>query len=202
MIHLYEPATQADLPTLVLLHGTGANERDLLPLAAHIAPGAGLLALRGNVSENGMLRFFRRIAEGVFDEEDLVFRTRELYAFLDEAADRYGLNRRRFVALGYSNGANIAASLLLHYSDAFQGAMLHHPMVPIRGVGPADISGLPVFIGAGRNDPICKPQETEELTGMLRQGGAEVEVHWEYAGHHLTASEADAAAAWFGKQFA
>jgi len=202
MIHLYEPAARADLPTLVLLHGTGGSERDLLPLAGHVAPGAGLLALRGSVAENGMLRFFHRIAEGVFDEEDLVFRAHELHAFLAEAAARYGLDRRRFVALGYLNGANMAASLLLHYADAFRGAMLHHPMVPIRGVGPADIAGVPVFIGAGRNDPICKPQETEALTAMLQQAGAEVEVRWEYAGHHVTATEADAAAAWFGRHFA
>src|SRR5690606_34628251 len=107
--------------TLLLLHGTGGNENDLLPLANHIDPSANVLSVRGNVLENGMPRFFRRLAEGVFDEEDLIFRTKELNEFLDEAAEKYEFDRNNIIAVGYSNGANIAASLLFHYENALKG---------------------------------------------------------------------------------
>ncbi|WP_374017856.1 alpha/beta hydrolase [Paenibacillus thiaminolyticus] len=201
MRHLYEKGTDESAPTLVLLHGTGGSERDLVPLARMISPGSAVLSLRGNVLENGMPRFFRRLAEGVFDEEDLLFRTGEVNTFLDQAAEQYGFDRRNLVAVGYSNGANIAASLLFHIQEAWAGAILHHPMVPRRGVVLPDLSGIPVFIGAGKNDPICSPQETEELEGLLRGAGADVTVHWERHGHQLTSSEAEAAADWFRDKF-
>ncbi|WGU96535.1 alpha/beta hydrolase [Paenibacillus dendritiformis] len=201
MRHLYEKGTDESAPTLVLLHGTGGSERDLVPLARMISPGSAVLSLRGNVLENGMPRFFRRLAEGVFDEEDLLFRTGEVNQFLDQAAEQYGFDRRNLVAVGYSNGANIAASLLFHIQEAWAGAILHHPMVPRRGVVLPDLSGLPVFIGAGKNDPICSPQETEELEGLLRGAGADVTVHWERYGHQLTSTEAEAAADWFRDKF-
>ncbi|WJH36485.1 alpha/beta hydrolase [Paenibacillus sp. CC-CFT747] len=201
MKHLYQQGTDPQAPTLVLLHGTGGTERDLLPLAELLSPGSSFLSLRGNVLENGMPRFFRRLAEGVFDEEDLVFRTQETNDFLGEAAGRYGLDRSRFVAVGYSNGANLAGSLLFHHPQALMGAVLHHPMVPRRGVTLPDLTGTPVFIGAGVNDPICPAEETAELEGLLSGAGAEVSVHWERAGHQLTATEATAAAAWFRERF-
>ncbi|MGG4393550.1 alpha/beta hydrolase [Paenibacillus thiaminolyticus] len=201
MRHLYEKGTDESTPTLVLLHGTGGSERDLVPLARMISPGSAVLSLRGNVLENGMPRFFRRLAEGIFDEEDLLFRTGEVNTFLDQAAEQYGFDRRNLVAVGYSNGANIAASLLFHIQEAWAGAILHHPMVPRRGVVLPELSGLPVFIGAGRNDPICSPQETEELEGLLRGAGADVTVHWERYGHQLTSTEAEAAADWFRDKF-
>ncbi|CAH8710909.1 alpha/beta hydrolase [Paenibacillus thiaminolyticus] len=201
MRHLYEKGTDESAPTLVLLHGTGGSERDLVPLARMISPGSAVLSLRGNVLENGMPRFFRRLAEGIFDEEDLLFRTGEVNTFLDQAAEQYGFDRRNLVAVGYSNGANIAASLLFHIQEAWAGAILHHPMVPRRGVVLPELSGLPVFIGAGKNDPICSPQETEELEGLLRGAGADVTVHWERYGHQLTSSEAEAAADWFRDKF-
>ncbi|MBP1975015.1 putative esterase [Cohnella thailandensis] len=135
---------------------------------------------------NGMPRFFRRLAEGVFDEEDLKFRTKETYDFLSEAAKEYNLDRNNFIAIGYSNGANIAGSLLFHYPDAFRKAILHHPMVPMRGLELPELSGVSVFIGAGTNDPICAPQEKEELSQLLTGVGASVEVHWERYGHQLT----------------
>jgi phospholipase/carboxylesterase len=197
VIHLFEKGTDPEAPTLVLFHGTGGTERDLLPLAKRIAPESAVLSLRGNVLENGMPRFFRRLAEGVFDEEDLVFRTKEVYDFLGQSAEEYGINRNRFVAVGYSNGANIAGSLLFHYADAFRGAILHHPMVPIRGVKLSDLSGIPVFIGAGTNDPICPPEETEELQNLLTGAGASVAVHWEQFGHQLSLGEVESAAAWY-----
>ncbi|TDG00157.1 alpha/beta hydrolase [Paenibacillus piri] len=202
MRHIFEQGTDPKAPTLVLFHGTGGTERDLLPLAKRISSGSSVLGVRGNVLENGMPRFFRRLAEGVFDEEDLIFRTKELYDFLGSAADQYGFDRAKLVAVGYSNGANIAGSLLFHYENVFKGAILHHPMVPRRGLTLPDLTGLPVFIGAGTNDPICPPHETEELHKLLGAAGASVSVHWERFGHQLTASEAEAAAAWFRERLA
>ncbi|SFT13479.1 alpha/beta hydrolase [Paenibacillus sp. BC26] len=201
MKHLFEQGTSAGAPTLVLLHGTGGTERDLISLGQRISPGSSLLSIRGNILENGMPRFFRRLAEGIFDEEDLVFRTKELYDFLDEAAAQYGIDRSSFVAVGYSNGANIAGSLMFHYADAFKGAILHHPMVPLRGKELPDLSGTPIFIGAGTNDPICSASETEELQRLLGGAGADVAVHWENYGHQLTASEVHAATKWFEEHF-
>ncbi|RCX16758.1 phospholipase/carboxylesterase [Fontibacillus phaseoli] len=202
MKHIFQQGTSSEAPVLVLLHGTGGTERDLLPLAGMISPQSSVLSVRGNVLENGMPRFFKRLAEGVFDEEDLVFRTKELNDFLDEAAVSYGFNRRNLVAVGYSNGANIAGSLLFHYGAALRGAILHHPMVPRRGVPLPDLSGAPVFIGAGRNDPLCPPQESEELERLLGGAGAAVTLHWEASGHQLTSSQIDAASAWYQRTFA
>lgn len=197
MKHIFQKGTDVTAPVLVLFHGTGGTERDLLPLAQAISPTSSVLSVRGNVLENGMPRFFRRLAEGIFDEEDLIFRTKELYDFLDQAAVEHGFDRNNLVAIGYSNGANIAGSLLFHYPDALRGAILHHPMVPRRGIQLPDLSGIPVFIGAGRNDPICSPQETEELQKLLSEAGSTVAVHWEQAGHQLTRSEVEAAGTWF-----
>ncbi|WP_050179966.1 alpha/beta hydrolase [Domibacillus robiginosus] len=182
---------------LLLLHGTGGTEHDLLPLADSIDPAASVLSVRGNVLENGMPRFFRRLAEGVFDEEDLVFRTNELNEFLAQAARDYGFNRDKVVAIGYSNGANIAASLLFHLKDSLKGAILHHPMVPRRGIELPDLTGTPVLITAGKNDPICPAKETDDLAALLAGAGAETDVHWEMNGHMLTATEVQAAAQWF-----
>ncbi|MCG7408862.1 alpha/beta hydrolase [Paenibacillus sp. ACRRX] len=197
MKHIFIKGTDISAPTLVLFHGTGGTERDLLPLATIISPQSSVLSLRGNVLENGMPRFFKRLAEGVFDEEDLILRTQEVHAFLDEAALQYGFDRNHLIAIGYSNGANIAGSLLFHYADSLTGAILHHPMVPRRGVELPDMTGMPIFIGAGSNDPLCPPHETEELQVLLEGAGATVKVHWERFGHQLTAQEVDAAAAWF-----
>ncbi|WP_127496198.1 alpha/beta hydrolase [Paenibacillus glycanilyticus] len=201
MKHIFKQGTNPAAPVLVLFHGTGGTEHDLLPLAAAFSPESSVLSIRGNVSENGMARYFRRIAEGVFDLEDLVFRTKELNDFLDQAAEEYGFDRGNLVAVGYSNGANIAGSLLFHYKDSLRGAILHHPMVPIRGLELPDLSGVPVFIGAGENDPICSPEETNELEGLLGGAGATVDVHWERFGHQLTRSEVAAAAAWYKDHF-
>jgi phospholipase/carboxylesterase len=201
MKHIFVKGTRSEAPTLVLFHGTGGSEHDLLPLAKQLSPESAALSIRGNVLENGMPRFFRRLAEGVFDEVDLIFRTKEVNDFLDEAAIEYGFDRGNLVAVGYSNGANIAGSLLFHYTKTFIGAILHHPMVPLRGITLPDLSGTPIFIGAGSNDPICTPQETEELQGLLKGAGAAVEVHWERFGHQLTSSEVASAATWFQKQW-
>ncbi|MDR4947485.1 alpha/beta hydrolase [Neobacillus cucumis] len=199
MKHIFNKGQDPNKPTLLLLHGTGGNELDLLPLAGRIDDEASVLSVRGNVLENGMPRFFRRLAEGVFDEEDLVFRTQELNEFLDEAAEKYGFDRDNIIAIGYSNGANIAGSLLFHYQNALKGAILHHPMVPRKGIDLPDLSGKNVFIAAGTNDPICSPMESAELESLLKNANAKVELHWENRGHQLTAQEVEAAASWYRK---
>ncbi|WP_188775621.1 alpha/beta hydrolase [Paenibacillus hunanensis] len=201
MKHIFKQGTDPNQPVLLLLHGTGGNERDLLPLAELIAPSASVLGVRGNVSENGMPRFFRRLAEGVFDEPDLIARTHELNEFLDAAATEYQFDRRNIVAVGYSNGANIAASLLFHDKQSLRGAILHHAMVPLRSIDLPDLTGVPVFMASGTNDPIVPRAESEELGGLLSGAGATVELHWENNGHQLTASEVHAAAAWFKNNF-
>ncbi len=201
MKHVFKQGTDRNQPVLLLLHGTGGNERDLLPLAELIAPSASVLGVRGNVSENGMPRFFRRLAEGIFDEPDLIERTHELNTFLDAAATEYGFDRRNIVAVGYSNGANIAASLLFHDKDSLRGAILHHAMVPLRSIELPDLSDIPVFMASGSNDPIVPQTESEELGSLLSGAGAKVELHWENNGHQLTASEVHAAAEWFKKAF-
>src|SRR5699024_4532191 len=173
MKHIFQKGNNPTNPTLLLLHGTGGTEHDLLPLAAKVDPDANVLSVRGNISENGMPRFFKRLAEGVFDEEDLIFRTKELYAFVDEAAEKYEFDHGKSYDIEYSNGANIAASLLLLYIDALKGAMLQHPMVPRRGIELPDLSGKSVFIAAGTNDPICSPKETEDLENFVKEAGGD-----------------------------
>lgn len=197
MNHIFKPGAVAEAPTLLLLHGTGGNEHDLLPLADIIDPSASVLSVRGNVLERGMPRFFRRLAEGVFDEEDLVFRTNELHEFVNDAAKEYEFDRDNVIAVGYSNGANIAASMLFHIPGTLRAAILHHPMVPRRGIELPDLQGAGVFIGAGRNDPICAPEESEELQALLENAGAHVTMHWENNGHQLTPTEVHAAAQWY-----
>ena len=201
MKHLFKKGSDERKPVLLLLHGTGGNEEDLLALADMISPDSAVLSVRGNVSENGMPRFFRRLAEGVFDEEDLIFRTKELNEFIDECANKYQFDRNNVVAVGYSNGANIAGSLIFHYENALKGAILHHPMVPRRGIELPNITNLPVFIGAGKNDPICPAAETEELENLLTKAGAKVQVKWENMGHQLSRAEVEEAAEWFAENF-
>lgn len=199
--HIYKEGANPSGNVLLLLHGTGGTEQDLLPLAEMIDSEAAVLSVRGTVTENGMPRFFKRLQEGVFDIEDLVARTEELNQFLDEAADHYGFDRKEVIAVGYSNGANIAGSLLFHYEKALKGAILFHPMVPRREIELPEHPGLPVFIGAGENDPICPAKETKDLKNLLEEAGAEVEEHWEQMGHQLTANEVKAASEWYKRTF-
>lgn len=197
MKHVFQKGKDTSKPVLLLLHGTGGNELDLLPLAEIIDPGASVLSVRGNVLENGMPRFFRRLAEGIFDEEDLIFRTKELNEFLNEAAKTYEFDRNNIIAIGYSNGANIAANLLFHYEDALKAAVLHHPMVPRRGIQLPNLAETAVFIAAGTNDPICAPSESEELKTLLENANANVTMHWENRGHQLTMGEVEKAKEWY-----
>lgn len=195
--HIFKEGKDLNGPTLLLLHGTGGDENDLLPLAQIVDPNANVLSVRGNVNENGMNRYFKRLGAGIFDEEDLIQRTKDLYAFLDDAAKEYGFDRSKVIALGYSNGANIAGSLIFHYEEALAGAILHHPMVPLRGLELPNLADLSVFIGAGKNDPMCPARESEELDSLLSNAGADVSVHWENNGHQLTNTELQAAATWY-----
>jgi predicted esterase len=202
-IHRYvPPASGAELAgstTLLLLHGTGGDEEDLLPLGRALLPGAGLLSPRGKVLERGAPRFFRRLAEGIFDQEDLARRTEELADFVEAAATTYQLDRDGIVAVGFSNGANIAASVLLRRPGVLRGAVLLSPMVPFEPEALPDLTGTSVFIAAGRADPIAPAAQSERLAEMLREAGADVTLHWEPGGHALTASEVEAARRWIAK---
>lgn len=200
MKHRFVPGKEEKAPVLLMLHGTGGNEEDLLSIGQAISPDSALLGVRGQELEQGMPRFFRRLAMGVFDEENLLFRTAELNDYLLEAAEQYGFDRSNIVAVGYSNGANIAASLLFHHAGSLKGAILFHPMVPRRGVELPALGQAPVFIGAGSNDPLCPPQETEELIGLLEGAGSTVTAFWHEEGHRLTHDEVGQAALWFQKQ--
>ncbi|GAA5417277.1 putative hydrolase MhqD [Paraliobacillus ryukyuensis] len=196
MKHIFKQGDQ-NKPVFLLLHGTGGTENDLLPIAEKIDPQASVLSVRGNVNENGLNRFFKRLAEGVFDEADLVKQTQDLYTFLDEAAEQYDFDRDNVIAIGYSNGANIAGSLLFHYKKALKAAILHHPMVPRRNIELPDLTGTAIFIGAGENDPLISIQESNELAEMLKKNGAAVNLHWENRGHQLSFTEIEAAIKWY-----
>ena len=189
----------AGAPLFLLLHGTGGDEHDLLPLGQALAPGVALLSPRGKVLENGMPRFFRRLAEGVFDLRDLEARTHELADFIKTAREVHGLGDARPIAVGFSNGANIAAALLLLRPEVLGGAVLFRAMVPIEPATRPDLRGVPVFIGAGRRDGIASPAQTETLAALLEGAGAGVEVHWVDAGHGLTATDVAAAKTWLGR---
>lgn len=199
--HVFEPAARAGAPTLLLLHGTGGDEHDLLPLGRGLAPGAALLSPRGRVLERGMPRFFRRLAEGVFDVPDLIRRSAELADFVSRAAGDYGFDAGRVIAVGFSNGANIAASLLLLHPGTLAGAVLFRPMVPLEPEVVPDLDGLPVLIAAGLGDPVARPPEVERLAALLRRAGARVTVRWADAGHELSSADLAAARATLAAEF-
>jgi phospholipase/carboxylesterase len=172
--------------TLLLLHGTGGNERDLIPLGRELDPNASLLSPRGKILENGMPRFFRRLAEGVFDLEDLKTRTNELADFVAAAARHYKLAANNIVGAGYSNGANIAASMLLLRPEIMCAAILFRAMVPLIPDKLPDLSSVRVWIGAGDQDPIVPASETKRLAELLRRAGADVTIRFAKAAHGLT----------------
>jgi len=195
-IHEFVPGSSNR--TLLLLHGTGGNERDLIALGRELDPNAGLLSPRGKVLENGMPRFFRRLAEGVFDLEDLKHRTNELADFVTEAAQHYGFATDQLVAVGYSNGANIAASMLLLRPEVLSAAALFRAMVPLIPDTLPNLSSVRVWIGAGDQDPIVPASETKGLVELLRRAGADVTIRFFHAGHGLTNSDLETARHWLG----
>jgi phospholipase/carboxylesterase len=193
-IHEFIPGSSSR--TLLLLHGTGGSERDLIPLGRGLDPRAALLSPRGKVLENGMPRFFRRLAEGVFDLEDLKNRTNELADFVAAAAEHYKLAADQIIAVGYSNGANIAASVLLLRPKILRGAVLFRAMVPLVPENLPALSRVRIWIGAGSEDPIIPTSETQRLVELLRSAGADVTLRFFNAGHGLTNSDVETAARW------
>ena len=177
--------------TLLLLHGTGGNERDLIPLGRGLDPNASLLSPRGKVLESGMPRFFRRLAEGVFDLEDLRKRTQELADFVTSAAHHYEIDDKKIVAVGYSNGANIAASMLLLRPEVLSAAILFRAMVPLVPEKQPDLSAARVLISEGDHDPIVSAAEAGRLAGLFRNAGAEVTIRFFQSGHELTSEDVD-----------
>jgi predicted esterase len=196
-IHEFVPGSSSR--ALLLLHGTGGNERDLIPLGRELDPNAALLSPRGKVMENGMPRFFRRLAEGVFDLEDLRYRANELADFVSAATQHYGFSTDELVAVGYSNGANIAASILLLRPEIMRAAILFRAMVPLVPDTLPDLSSARVWIGAGDQDPIVPASETKRLAELLRRAGADVTIRFAKAGHGLTNDDLEAARHWLGE---
>ncbi|MGR4930654.1 alpha/beta hydrolase [Bradyrhizobium sp. CAR08] len=196
-IHRFEPARDAGSPPLLLLHGTGGDENDLLGLGKMISPGSALLSPRGRVLEHGMPRFFRRLTEGVFDEDDVRRRALELGDFVAEARQRYGLAAP--VAVGFSNGANIAAALLLLKPDALAGAILLRAMVPLSDPPKVNLAGKPILLLSGQADPIVPASNSAGLASLLSEAGAQVGHKVLPAGHQLSQADLTLARDWIGK---
>lgn len=201
-IHRFVPSRERPPPiTLLLLHGTGGNEDDLLQLGHELSSKAALLSPRGKALENGMPRFFRRLAEGVFDIDDLVFRTRELADFAEAASRIYGFDPERVVAVGYSNGANIASSLLLLSPGALAGGVLLRPMVSFVPKKLPDLSDVNVLIAGGLKDQIVPREQTEKLLDIFKRCHADAKLHWEDSTHAIAEGEIQFAKEWLSKHF-
>jgi phospholipase/carboxylesterase len=194
LIHRFEPATRSGVAPLLLLHGTGGDENDLLPLGRMISPGAALLSVRGQVLEHGMPRFFRRLAEGVFDEADVNRRANELADFVEAAREAYGIAAP--LVLGYSNGANIAAAMLLLRPRTLRGGILLRAMVPLAQPPEADLSGRSLLLVSGQHDPIVPPANGEQLAAMLTKAGADVTRRVLPVGHQLSQADIGLAREW------
>lgn len=198
-IHAFVKGTSSSL-TLLLLHGTGGDENQMLPLGRRLAPEASMISPRGKVSENGMPRFFRRFAEGVLDVDDLKARTHELVQFLARASQTYSFDGSSLLAVGYSNGANIAASVMLLYPSVLTGAVLFRPMVPFRPPSVPDLSGRCALVLAGEWDGMVPKNQTEELVALFQQAGASAQVHWAKSGHGMIEEEVEYASRWIGSR--
>jgi len=199
-IHRYFPAKREDANTLLTLHGTGGDEDDLISLARMIDPVAAILSPRGKALENGMPRFFRRFAEGVFDVEDLRFRTAELADFISAASKKYGFDPRSVVVVGYSNGANIGASLLLLRPETMKSAILFRAMLPLKPEKKPDLTGKEVFISGGTYDSMIPREGTIALQKTLEDDGAKVTMNWEDSTHSLVSVEVRKAKEWLHKR--
>ena len=193
-IHRFDPGKSTR--TLLLLHGTGGDENDLVDLGRALDPNAALLSPRGKVLENGAPRFFRRLAEGVFDEEDVIERAHELAQFVDDAAKQYKIDINDLIVVGYSNGANIAAAMILLGLSKFPQAILFRAMVPLSKLDVPNLKGLRVFISAGRFDPIAQVPIAERLAQLLESAGADVTLQLQPGGHELTPRDLTDAREW------
>ena len=203
LTYIYQPAPGQAGATLLLLHGTGGDERDLLPLAARFGPGLNVLSVRGNVQEGGMPRFFRRLGMGVFDEPDVVFRTHELAGFLAKVAEQEGFDLQQLIAIGYSNGANIAGSLLMLYPGLLAGAVLWRPMQPLVKEVPqfAVPRPVPVYFTPGQHDPTVSPAATDAYAALLTAAGYQLTCRDMPAGHNLIQADLEGAVAWLHASF-
>ena len=201
-VHRYMPAKPGGLPiTLLLLHGTGGDATSLLPIAAEVAPGTALLSPQGKTVIENMRRFFPVTNAGQFDRDELAYRTAELASFVQEAAETYGFDPRRVVALGYSNGAAMAASMLFLRSRLLAGAAILRPLMPPTPARQPDLSGKPVLVAGGRHDELVPPMDAERLAAVLRSARAEVTLRWEDAGHKLRPAEMQAIKQWLANNF-
>jgi phospholipase/carboxylesterase len=197
-IHRFVPARDASLPPLLLLHGTGGDENDLIPLAERLAPGAALVSPRGKVSENGMARFFRRSSDGAWDRADLEARTLDLADFLKRAIAAYRLPKP--FALGYSNGANIAWSLLLKERAVLAGAILLRAMLPFDPRPLPDLRSVPVLLLAGAHDELIPTERAGLLAALLGEAGADVTYEVLPVGHGLGEQDLRLAASWLASR--
>jgi phospholipase/carboxylesterase len=194
--HLVLPGSAPGAPPLLLLHGTGGDETELLPLARALSPGSAILAVRGRVSEGGKLRFFPRRADGSFDEDEVLRHAAELARFVSAARERHGLGP--LTAVGYSNGANVAAAIMQGHEDVLAGAVLLRAVNPLRAPARASLSGARILVVAGETDPIAPPAQGERLAATLRGRGAEVGFRRLACGHELTGEDVEVGRAWLG----
>jgi len=199
-IHHYEAGSTPDTPTLLLLHGTGGNENSLVSIGKQLAPDVAILSPRGNVLENGNPRFFRRLAEGVFDHEDLVARTHELASFIQAASDEYGFALSSLIAVGYSNGANIAASLMLLHPGLVTRAVLFRSMLPFQPTTPLDLHGTSALLLAGRYDNLIPATSVQALSNVLENAGANVQLDWQDTDHRLITDDLKVAQTWIAQE--
>jgi phospholipase/carboxylesterase len=193
-IHRFLPGTSGR--TLLLLHGTGGDENDLLDVGRAIDPNAALLSPRGKILENGAPRFFRRFAEGIFDEADVIARANELAQFADRAATEYKIDNEHLVAVGYSNGANMLAAMMLLGVAKFRRAILFRAMVPLSKIDIPNLKAVRLLISAGQRDPIAHPPIAQRLAHLFESAGAEVILQFQASGHELVRSDIDTAAEW------
>jgi len=201
--YIYKPSGNPEAYTLLLLHGTGGDENDLMSLASNVSNTVNVLSVRGNVDENGMPRFFKRLGMGIFDEKDLDFRTDELVAFVRDIAVKEGFDSSKVIALGYSNGANIAGAALVKYPDFLAGAILYRPMQPFSKIEDADKAQMckPVFFSSGKADPTIQPFATPKYVQLLKDRGFKVDFHDLPTGHNLTMEDVKLSAEWLNENF-
>ena len=199
--YLFEPASEPGAPPLLLLHGTGGDEHDLVRLGRSLSPGSAFLSPRGDVSEGGSLRFFARKAEGIFDPAEVTRRTHALADFVTAAAKQHDVDLRRLIAVGFSNGANIAATLMLLRPETLSGAILFRPMVVLdQPAQPGVLAGKRALLSNGNVDPLVPLDHPPRLAALLRAGGADVQVHLHPASHALTPADVAAAQEWLEKE--
>ncbi|MCW4468871.1 alpha/beta hydrolase [Flavobacterium sp. MFBS3-15] len=200
--YIYKPSGNPDAYTLLLLHGTGGDERDLIPLSQNFGDAYNILSLRGNVSENGMPRFFKRLGMGIFDEADLHFRSDEMVSFINETAIKEGFNSKKIIAVGYSNGANIAGAIMVKYPHFFAGAILYRPMQPFKSIEDSnEDSNTKIFFSSGQLDPTVDIKTTLKYIDILKRKGLNITFHEIPAGHQLTQQDVMLSERWLSENF-